>query len=102
LVNFSPEDFVPVAIRLPTVLRQAAGGQSVVTVEGATIGEVLSALQEAFPAMAGQVLTDDGTLHRFVNVYINDDDVRYLDKLDTKVGPDDVISILPAVAGGAR
>ncbi len=50
--------------------------------------------------MKGQVLTDDGTLHRFVNVYLNDDDVRYLDKLDTKVSNGDTISILPAVAGG--
>jgi molybdopterin converting factor small subunit len=50
--------------------------------------------------MAGQLLTDDGTLHRFVNVYLNDDDVRYLDKLDTKVQSADTVSILPAVAGG--
>jgi molybdopterin converting factor small subunit len=51
--------------------------------------------------MAGQVLTPDGTLHRFVNVYVNDDDVRYLDKLETRVTAGDVVSILPAVAGGA-
>lgn len=50
--------------------------------------------------MAGQVLTDDGSLHRFVNVYLNDDDVRYLDQLDTKVADGDTVSILPAVAGG--
>ena len=89
-----------VEVRLPTVLRPAAGGQSVVSVDGATIGEVLSSLQASFPAVEGQLLTEDGTLHRFVNVYINDDDVRYLDKLDTKVAAGDVISILPAVAGG--
>ena len=91
-----------VAIRLPTVLRSAASGQSVVTVDGETIGEVLETLQQTYPAIAGQVLTNDGSLHRFVNVYVNDDDVRYLDKLDTKVAPDDVVSILPAVAGGAH
>lgn len=90
------------AVRLPTVLRSAASGQAVVTVDGDTIGEVLATLQRTYPAMSGQVLTDEGTLHRFVNVYVNDDDVRYLDKLDTKLGPDDVVSILPAVAGGAR
>jgi molybdopterin converting factor small subunit len=84
------------------VLRGAAGGQSVVQVEGATIGEVLSSLQSAYPGISGQVLTDDGSLHRFVNVYVNDDDVRYLEKLDTKVGSTDVVSILPAVAGGSR
>ena len=89
-------------VRLPTLLRQHAGGQSSVSVDGATIGEVLESLQRSYPGMAGQLVTADGTLHKFVNVYVNDDDVRYLDKLDTKVAPDDVVSILPAVAGGAR
>jgi molybdopterin converting factor small subunit len=84
------------------VLRPAASGQSVVNVDGDTIGQVLETLQRTYPAMSGQVLTDQGSLHRFVNVYVNDDDVRYLDKLDTRVAPDDVVSILPAVAGGAR
>ena len=91
---------MPVAVRLPTLLRPAAGGRSLVSVEGATIGEILDELQHEFPAMAGQLLTDAGSLHRFVNVYVNDDDVRYLDKLDTKVNDGDVVSILPAVAGG--
>ena len=91
-----------VAIRLPTMLRPAVSGQSVVNVDGETIGEVLETLQQTYPAIAGQVLTQEGSLHRFVNVYVNDDDVRYLDKLDTKVAPDDVVSILPAVAGGSR
>lgn len=91
---------MPVEIRLPTVLRPHAGGQSTVRVEGSTIGEVLSNLVDANPGMKGQVLTDDGSLHRFVNVYLNDDDVRYLDKLATKVANGDTISILPAVAGG--
>jgi molybdopterin synthase sulfur carrier subunit len=93
---------VSVAIRLPTVLRSAASGQKIVNVDGDTIGQVLETLQRTYPAMSGQVLTEHGKLHRFVNVYVNDDDVRYLDKLDTKVAADDVVSILPAVAGGAR
>jgi molybdopterin synthase sulfur carrier subunit len=87
-------------IRLPTVLRAAASGQAVVNVEGTSIRQLLEALQATYPAMAGQVLTGEGDLHRFVNVYVNDDDVRYLRQLDTPVGPDDVVSILPAVAGG--
>jgi MoaD family protein len=91
---------VAVEVRLPTVLRSHAGGQSVVAVEGATIGDVLRSLAAEYPGMAGQVLTDEGALHRFVNVYVNDDDVRYLDKLETKVTDGDTISILPAVAGG--
>ncbi|MGO9559288.1 MAG: ubiquitin-like small modifier protein 1 [Acidimicrobiales bacterium] len=89
-----------VEVRLPTLLRPAAGGQSVVSVEGTTIGEVLSSLQTAYPGVEGQLLTADGSLHRFVNVYVNDDDVRYLDKLDTKVTDGDLVTILPAVAGG--
>ena len=89
-----------VEVRLPTVLRSHAAGKSAVTLEGGTIGEVLSALVAEFPGMAGQVLTEDGSLHRFVNVYVNDDDVRYLDQLDTKVSDGDTVSILPAVAGG--
>ena len=92
---------MPVEVRLPTLLRPAADGHSSVSVDGTTVGDVLRALVEQHPGLNGQVLTDDGTLHRFVNVYLNDDDVRYLDKLDTTVGPSDVVSILPAVAGGA-
>jgi molybdopterin synthase sulfur carrier subunit len=91
---------VSVQIRLPNLLRQAAGGQSVVSVDGSTIGEVLGRLQQTYPAVQGQLLTNQGLLHRFVNVYVNDDDVRYLDKLDTRVSDGDVVSILPAVAGG--
>jgi len=87
-------------VRLPTVLRQNAGGQSAVQANGGTVGEVLEDLVRQFPLLAGQVVTDDGAMHKFINVYRNDDDVRYLEKLDTKVSDDDVISILPAVAGG--
>jgi sulfur-carrier protein len=92
---------VPVEVRLPTILRQHAGGQASVRANGTTVGEVFDDLVRQFPNLAGQVVTEEGTLHRFVNVYRNDDDVRYLEKLDTKVSDDDVISILPAVAGGA-
>lgn len=91
---------MPVEVRLPTVLRGAAGGSATVTADGGTIGEVLQNLVAAYPGMAGQVLGEDGALHRFVNVYVNDDDVRYLDRLDTKVADGDTVSILPAVAGG--
>ena len=89
-----------VEVRLPTVLRNQAGGSSVVSVDGATIGEVLSKLVAEYPGMAGQVLTDEGTLHRFVNIYVNDDDVRYLDGVNTPVPDGSEVSILPAVAGG--
>ena len=91
---------MPVQVNLPTVLRPHAGGERTVTVEGATVGQVLSALVTQFPGMSGQVIDDTGALHRFVNVYINDDDVRYLSGVDTPVGASDELSILPAVAGG--
>ena len=91
---------MPVEVRLPTVLRQHAAGQSSVKANGTTVGEVFEDLVRQFPLMAGQVVTDEGTLHKFVNVYRNDDDVRFLDKLATPVAEDDVITVLPAVAGG--
>lgn len=91
---------MPVEVRLPTVLRQHAGGQASVKANGETLQEVFEDLVRQFPGLAGQVVTEEGTLHKFVNVYVNDDDVRYLDKLNTKVDGDDVVSILPAVAGG--
>ncbi len=91
---------MPVEIRLPTLLRSQADGQSSVAMEGSTIGEVLRALVSKYPGMSGQVLNEDGTLHKFVNVYVNDDDVRYLEQLDTPVAAGDEVTILPAVAGG--
>lgn len=92
---------MPAEVRLPTILRQHAGGQASVRANGSTLGEVLDDLVKQFPGLAGQVVTEDGSLHKFVNVYVNDDDVRYMEKLDTAVKDHDVISILPAVAGGA-
>jgi sulfur-carrier protein len=91
---------VAVEVRLPTVLRSQAGGAAAVSVDGATIGEVLAKLVAEHPGMAGQVLTDEGTLHKFVNIYVDDDDVRYLQGLDTPVPDGAEVSILPAVAGG--
>lgn len=91
---------MPVEVRLPTVLRQHAGGQSTVKANGSTIGEVFEDLVLQFPQMKGQLVTDEGELHKFVNVYLNDEDIRYLGKLDTKVDDGDEVSILPAVAGG--
>ena len=92
---------MPVSVRLPTILRTHAAGQSTVQAEGGTVGDVVDDLVRQFPGMAAHLKAPDGGLHRFVNVYVNDDDVRYMDKLDTKVGDGDQISILPAVAGGA-
>ncbi len=89
-----------VSIRIPTILRPDAGGNATVSYDGATLGELFDKLIAEYPALAGKLVTEDGQLHKFVNVYVNDDDVRYLDKLDTKVTDADEVSILPAVAGG--
>ena len=89
-----------VEVRLPTVLRVHADGRASVTAEGATVAEVFASLIGTFPALKDNLLGDDGGLHKFVNVYVNDDDIRYLRQLDTKVDDGDVLSILPAVAGG--
>jgi molybdopterin converting factor small subunit len=91
---------MPVEVRLPTLLRPHADGAASVNADGATVGEVFEALTTAYPGLSGQLVDDSGALHKFVNVYVNDDDIRYLDQLDTKVGDGDVVSILPAVAGG--
>jgi sulfur-carrier protein len=88
-------------LRIPTVLRPSMGGASVIPVEGSTVGEVLLQLTTTYPAIKGQLLNDDGTLHRFLNVYVNDDDVRYLGGVEASVANDDEITLLPAVAGGA-
>lgn len=91
-----------VSVRLPTIMRTHAGGNSEVTADGSTVGEVVEDLIRQFPGIAPNLKSPDGGLHKFVNVYVNDEDIRYLDKLDTKVGEADQIAILPAVAGGAE
>ena len=92
---------MPVEVRLPNVLRTHADGQPSLSVEGATVGEVFAALVDQYPNLRGNLLDDAGGLHKFVNVYKEDDDIRYLDGLDTKLSDGDILSILPAVAGGA-
>lgn len=89
-------------VRVPTVLRSAMGGAATVSVEGSTIGEILIQLTSEFPSVRGQLLNEDGSLHRFLNVYVNDDDVRYLGGLDAPVGANDEVTLLPAVAGGGQ
>ena len=91
---------MPVEVRLPTILRPHVGGASTVEAEGATVGELFEGLVNRSPGLRGQLVTETGDLHRFVNVYRNDDDIRYLGRLDTPVSQSDVVSIIPAVAGG--
>jgi MoaD family protein len=91
---------VAVTVRLPTIMRTHAGGQSEVSAQGDTIGEVIDDLVKQFPGTSTHLKAPDGGVHKFVNVYVNDEDIRYLGKLDTPVKDGDQISILPAVAGG--
>ena len=91
---------MPVQVKLPTILRKHAGGEPRVDAEGTTLRELLSDLETRYPGITRNVVTDDGGLHRFVNVYVNDEDVRYLGSLETAVREGDTVSILPAVAGG--
>jgi molybdopterin synthase sulfur carrier subunit len=88
-------------VRIPPVLRTQAGGQKQVDASGATVGVLLADLVARYPQMAEQLLTADGGLHRFVNVYLNGQDVRYLQLLDTPVAEGDAVIILPAMAGGS-
>ncbi|HZJ29472.1 MAG TPA: ubiquitin-like small modifier protein 1 [Solirubrobacterales bacterium] len=87
-------------IKIPPVLRAQAGGAAELDADGATVGEVLRALTEAHPDTAAQLFAAGGELNRYVNVYLNDEDVRVLDGLQTAATSDDTILILPAMAGG--
>jgi molybdopterin synthase sulfur carrier subunit len=88
-------------VKIPPVLRAQTGGESLVTAEGGDVGEVLRGLAEAHPGTEKQLFDADGALNRYVNIYLNDEDVRVLDGLDTSVSESDTIVILPAMAGGA-
>ncbi len=89
-----------VTIRVPTILRTYTGGASEVTVEGATLSEVITALEAGYPGIGPRVLDDQGKLRRFVNVYVGDEDVRFAGGLDTPTPGGSTVSVIPAVAGG--
>jgi len=89
-----------VTVRVPTTLRTLTGGASEVAVEGATVGEVLEALETQHPGFSERILDGEGGIRRFVNVFVADDDVRFLDALATPVPDGETVAIIPAVAGG--
>jgi MoaD family protein len=91
---------MPVTVKLPAILRKHTGGEAKVEVQGSTIRELLANLESAYPGVTGNVVAEDGGLHRFINVYVNDEDVRYLGALDAPIKEGDTVSILPAIAGG--
>jgi molybdopterin synthase sulfur carrier subunit len=89
-----------VIVRVPTTLRPLTGGQAEVKVEAATVADVIAAVEASHPGFRDRLLDDDGKLRKFVNVFVADDDVRFLQGLDTPVPDGETVSVLPAVAGG--
>jgi sulfur-carrier protein len=89
-----------IEVRVPTILRPYTKDEKVVTVQGSTIAEVIDDLERQYPGIGGRILDDSGELRRFVNVYVNDEDVRFLSGLQTAVADGDTVTVLPAVAGG--
>jgi molybdopterin synthase sulfur carrier subunit len=89
-----------VQVKLPTIMRKHTGGEAQVEGAGSTIREVLADLESRYEGLTRNVVTEDGALHRFVNVYVNDEDIRYLGAMETEVKDGDTVAILPAVAGG--
>jgi molybdopterin synthase sulfur carrier subunit len=91
---------MPVTVRIPTQLRSLSGGAGEVPIEGTTVAEVLKGLNDAHPGFDERLFDDSGALRRFVNVFVADEDIRFLDGVDTAVTDGQVVSIIPAVAGG--
>jgi molybdopterin synthase sulfur carrier subunit len=89
-----------VTVRIPTTLRPMSGGNKLVEVEAGRLSDVIARLDGAHPGFADRLLDEDGALRKFVNIFVDDDDVRYLDGLDTAVADGITVSIIPAVAGG--
>ena len=89
-----------VRVRIPTILRTYTHGESEVQADGATLSEVLDSLDSSYPGIKARILDDQGSIRRFVNVYVGNDDVRFLDALDTKTPEGAQVSVIPAVAGG--
>ena len=91
-----------VTVHVTSVIQQAVNGQREFAADGATVGELIDNIESNYPGFARNVMDEEGELRRFVNIYLNDEDVRVLDGLGTAVGETDTVMILPAMAGGAR
>jgi MoaD family protein len=90
-----------VEVRVTSTLQRVVGAKSV-SAEGSTVGEVLADIEQKYPGFRQQITNEDGSLHRFVNIFLNDEDIRYLEQLNTPIREGDVVAILPALAGGCR
>ena len=91
-----------IEVRIPTILRTYTGGEKAVQGSGGTLTALLDDLDSRHNGLRGRLITEEGALHRFVNVYVNDEDVRFLGGLETKLSDGDSLTVLPAVAGGSR
>ena len=91
-----------IQVRVTAVLQKMTGGQKTVQATGGTVSAILEDMDARYPGFKTQMFGADGKLHRFVNIYLNDEDIRYLEKEQTRVSPGDTISIIPSVAGGVR
>jgi molybdopterin synthase sulfur carrier subunit len=91
---------VSVTVKIPTILRSQVGGRPTVEGRGETVRDLLENLDAVYPGIKQSIMSEDGGLRRFVNLYVNDEDVRYLGSLETEVNDGDTVNILPAVAGG--
>ena len=89
-----------IEVKIPTILRTYTGGEKSVEGKGDTLSELIDNLDGNYAGLKGRLITDEGNLHRFVNVYVNDEDVRFTGSLDTELKDGDSVTILPAVAGG--
>lgn len=87
-------------VRIPTQLRELTGGQGEISIQGSTVREILTGLEQKFPGLKERLFDETGKLRRFVNVFVSEEDVRFLEGLDTPVKEGEVVSIIPAVAGG--
>ena len=92
---------MPVNVRIPTQLRELSGGAAEIAVDGATVAEVLKALEAVHPGFGDRLFDESGSLRRFVNVFVADEDIRFLEGTDTAVADGQTVSIVPAVAGGS-
>lgn len=89
-----------VEVRIPSVLQKSFGGLKTVDGQGETVGQIIDHLDAHYPGFKERLTAEDGQIHRFINIFLNDEDIRFLNQLDTRVGDGDIISILPALAGG--
>jgi molybdopterin synthase sulfur carrier subunit len=91
---------MPVTVQVTSVIQKAVNGQKAIEAEGRSVGELIANIDEQYPGFKEQVSNGNGELHRFVNIYLNDEDIRFLGGKDTELQDGDVVSILPALAGG--